>query len=292
LPGWVVAVNFASPVSRMNLPIQLLSTDFDGTLHAEYENPPVPEDLQYLLAELQSKGLSWVINTGRDLSSLMETLGRAQLTIWPDYVVTVEREIHCRNGGQYVPIQEWNGRCQAAHEQLFTRVRADVPRLTQWVKSRFRATIYEDAFSPFCLIAGNNPEADAILAYVEEYCRTVPNLTVVRNDVYARLSHSDFNKGSALGEVGRRLRITPAQTVAAGDHFNDLPMLSTRYARYLIAPANAVPAVKDAVRRQGGHVSEECFGHGVAQGVRSLLKALRYPSALQSVPRFKRELRG
>jgi HAD superfamily hydrolase (TIGR01484 family) len=261
----------------MNLPIQLLSTDFDGTLHAEYESPPVPQDLQHLIRDLQARGLAWVINTGRDLSSLMETLGRAQLSIWPDYVVTVEREIHRRTSGEYVPLEEWNGRCRVAHEQLFTRIRGDVPRLTQWVKTRFQATIYEDSFSPFCLIAGNNPDADVIIAYLEEYCRSVPKLAVVRNDVYARFSHTDFNKGSALGEIGRRLKIETRQIVAAGDHFNDLPMLSTRYARWLIAPGNAVPQVKEAVRRQQGHVSEELYGYGVAQGLRSLLKSLQYP---------------
>jgi hydroxymethylpyrimidine pyrophosphatase-like HAD family hydrolase len=111
---------------------------------------------------------------------------------------------------------------------------------------------------------------------LEEYCQSVPDLTVVRNDVYARFSHADFNKGSALGEIGRRLGIGSEHTVAAGDHYNDLPMLSTRYCRWLIAPGNAIPEVKDAVRRQSGHVSEESFGYGVAQGLRSLLKRLRY----------------
>lgn len=258
-------------LKRMKLPIQLLSTDFDGTLHADHETPPVPQDLQDLIAGLQSRGMAWVINTGRDLSSLMETLGRAQLSIWPDYVVTVEREIHCRAGTQYVALEEWNRACHLAHEHLFARVRLDVPRLTEWVKSRFPATIYEDPFSPFCLIAGTNPDADLIHAYLQDYCATVPNLTVVRNDVYARFSHSDYNKGSALGEISRRLGIGSERVVAAGDHLNDLPMLSTRYAKWLIAPGNAVPAVQDVVRAQFGQVCDRWHGHGVLQGLKFLL---------------------
>lgn len=151
----------------MSLPIQLLSTDFDGTLHAEFENPPVPEDLQHLIASLQANGLKWVINTGRDLSSLMETLGRAQLSIWPDYIVTVEREIHVRNELEYLPLQEWNRSCDLAHGELFSRVRPDVPQLAEWIQARFRATVYEDPYSPFCLIAGNNGDADLIYAYLQ-----------------------------------------------------------------------------------------------------------------------------
>ncbi|MFO1497550.1 MAG: HAD hydrolase family protein [Verrucomicrobiota bacterium] len=258
----------------MNLPIQLLSTDFDGTLHAEFENPPVPLDLQFLISRLQAQGLKWIINTGRDLSSLMETLGRAQLSIWPDYVVTVEREIHCRADTQYLPLEDWNQGCDRAHRQLFARVRPDVAALTQWVKARFTATIYEDPYSPFCLIAGSNPDAELIHAFLDEYCTRVPSLTVVRNDVYARFCHADYNKGSALAEIARRLRIGLDQTVAAGDHLNDLPMLCRKRARWLIAPANAIPTVKEAVRVQQGHISEEPYGYGVCQGLRSLLKSL------------------
>jgi hydroxymethylpyrimidine pyrophosphatase-like HAD family hydrolase len=256
------------------LPIELLSTDFDGTLHTESESPPVPFALQRLIADLQAQGMTWIINTGRDLSSLLDGLNRAQLSVWPDYVVTVEREIHCRVDSQYVGLEQWNANCRRAHDNLFSRVRLDLPRLTKWVKCRFQATVYEDPYSPFCLIAGSNPDADVIHAYLEEYCTEVSCLTVVRNDVYARFSHCDYNKGSALGEIARLLDIRCDRIVAAGDHLNDLPMLSNKYARWLIAPANAVVAVKEAVRFQEGYVSQGACGHGVADGLTCLLKKL------------------
>jgi hydroxymethylpyrimidine pyrophosphatase-like HAD family hydrolase len=53
----------------------------------------------------------------------------------------------------------------------------------------------------------------------------VPHLAVVRNDVYIRFAHDAYNKGTALREIARRLNVTPEETVAAGDHHNDLPML-------------------------------------------------------------------
>ena len=40
----------------MSLPIQLISTDFDGTLFAEFESPPIPEAVQTLIGGLQSRG--------------------------------------------------------------------------------------------------------------------------------------------------------------------------------------------------------------------------------------------
>lgn len=258
----------------MTSPIRLLSTDFDGTLHAEFENPPVPHELQQLIASLQAQGMTWVINTGRDLSSLMETLGRSELTIWPDYVVTVEREIHVREDSEYRPLLEWNLGCERAHRELFARVRPEVPRLSGWIKARYAATIYEDPYSPFCLIAGNNSEADVIHAYLLEYCQTVSDLTVVRNDVYARFSHASYNKGSALSEIARLLGTKADSIVAAGDHLNDLPMLSTTHARWLICPGNAVPIVKETVRNQQGVVCERLHGQGVYEGLQRVLGGL------------------
>jgi HAD superfamily hydrolase (TIGR01484 family) len=252
---------------KSNLPIQLLSTDFDGTLFAEFENPPVPVKLQKLIGDLQAQGVIWVINTGRDLSSLMEAIGRSHLSVKPDYLVLVEREIYCHEDSQYVELADWNRDCHHAHAELFLRVREDVPHLMAWVNERFSATVYEDAYSPFCLIAEKNADADIIHSYLDKYCEKIPGLTVVRNDVYARFSHAGYNKGTALKELSRRLNIRPEHILAAGDHLNDLPMLLSKYAGYLVAPKNAVEPVKSLVKEQNGYVSHLPHGHGIADGI-------------------------
>jgi len=255
----------------MTLPIQLISTDFDGTLFAEFANPPVPDVLQSLIAHLQSQGAKWVINTGRDMNSLMETMGRAHLRIKPDYVVVVEREIHQRvgEGGhfQFVNVEPWNTRCTTDQNALFETVRQDLPELLAWVNAKFKATLYEDPWSPFCLIAESNGDADQIQAYLETYCTRIPNLTLVRNDIYARFSHAAYNKGSALAEIARLLGVSPENTLAAGDHLNDLPMLKKEFAHALVAPANAIPVVKEQVEREGGYLSKHLCGEGVARGI-------------------------
>ncbi|MGA2175374.1 MAG: HAD hydrolase family protein [Verrucomicrobiota bacterium] len=255
------------------MPIKLISTDFDGTLFAEFENPPVPLKLQELIGRLQAGGAKWVINTGRDLSGLLEALGRAGLSIQPDYAVIVEREIYRHDGSQYVEDRTWNRACHHAHAELFRRVRPHLPRLREWVESRFAATIYEDAYSPFCLIAGKYEDAAVIYKFLNGYCRDVPHLALVCNDVYARLSHDAYNKGTALGEIARQCGCVAAETFAAGDHLNDLPMLSRQYAHWLAAPANAVPAVKEAVLEQKGHVSQLPHGHGVAEALEFYLES-------------------
>jgi hypothetical protein len=255
----------------MKMPIKLISTDFDGTLLAEFENPPVPLALQELIGRLQASGAKWVINTGRDLSSLMETLGRAHLSIKPDFLVVVEREIYHHHQSEYVEDRAWNKACHDAHAELFQRVTKDVPRLRAWVEARFEATIFEDAWSPFCLIAERNEDADVIHDYLTGYCREVPKLDVMRNDVYSRFCHEAFNKGTALAEIARQVRVTAAETFAAGDHYNDVPMLSQKHAHWLAAPSNAIEFVKELVRRQNGHVSKLPQGHGVADGLKTFL---------------------
>ncbi|MDA1273173.1 MAG: HAD hydrolase family protein [Verrucomicrobia bacterium] len=251
----------------MNLRIRVLSTDFDGTLHSDFEDPPVPCALQKLIGALQNAGAVWVINTGREFQSLMETLKTCELSVSPDYLVTVEREIHVRNGSGYVGLTSWNRTCQDAHEALFDRVRHALPGLFRTLTRRFPVRLYEDAFSPLCLIANSNADSDAICSYLAEFWRHEPELTVVRNDVYGRLSHADFNKGSALAEIGRIVGVGAEETVAAGDHMNDLPMLNRSFARWLIAPDNAVEPIKELVRRQDGYVSTERYGNGVASGL-------------------------
>jgi HAD superfamily hydrolase (TIGR01484 family) len=252
--------------------IQLISTDFDGTIFAEFEDTPISRHLQEVIGRLQAGGAKWVINTGRDLSSLLEALGRAHIPIRPDYLVLVEREIRIHDGIRYASVDDWNTECTRSHEELFARIRPDMPRLVDWITQRFKATVYEDAYSPFCLITESPADADAIQEHLDAYCREVPNLTVMRNDVYARFSHVAYHKGTALAEIARRLKIRPENIFAAGDHWNDLPMLSRAYAHHLAAPDNAIPAVKTLVREQQGYLSRLSHGDGVADALEFYLR--------------------
>lgn len=267
----------------MSLPIKIISTDFDGTIFAEFENPPIAEKLVTIIGNFQSRGAKWIINTGRDMSGLMEALARSRIGIQPDALVLVEREIYFHEKSRYVGLDVWNQQCAAAHEKLFARVRPDLPRLTKWIGDRFPATVYEDAYSPFCLLAQKTRDAETIHDYLDEYCRTVPNLHVVRNDVYARLAHNGYDKGKSLAEIARRWKISPENIFAAGDHLNDLPMLTREHAHWLVTNANAIESVKETVRRQNGFVSQLECGEGVAEGLKHCVERAKAGKLIQSV---------
>lgn len=255
----------------MELPLKIICTDFDGTLHAPGSTPAVPYELQELIGDLQAQGVRWIVNTGRDLTGLVAIMEDAGLSIRPDYLVVVEREIHGLTGRKYVPWTQWNEKCHREQQVLFGRIYERLPELVNWIHQRFHAYVYKDDYSPFCLAAATNADTDVIMAYLAEFFRDERELTVVRNDVYARFSHIAYNKGTALEAIARKLEIGTDEVFVAGDHYNDLAMLSRKYGRWLVAPSNAIAEVKSAVSRQEGFVSEQSCGHGVADGLRHFL---------------------
>ncbi|MGC8744567.1 MAG: HAD family hydrolase [Verrucomicrobiia bacterium] len=254
---------------------KLIVTDFDGTIFQEFENPPIPLQFQEKIIELQKSNVRWVINTGRDLTSVLELLARSRAKVYPDYIVAVEREIYVRAKENYEPAQEWNALCKSKHEKLFKKVRPFLGELTGFINKNFSASLYSDPYSPLCIIAENNGVMDKICDYLNGFRKNnIPDLAVMRNDVYARFCHKDFNKGTATKEIARMLNLTPDHVFAAGDHLNDLDMLDKNVARYLAAPANALDTVKNRVLNNGGYVSELPSGYGVLDSIEFFLKML------------------
>ena len=248
--------------------LKLICTDFDGTIHDERCEPPIAVEFEEAVLRHQAGGVKWLINTGRDLSSLLEELARSGCRARPDYLVVVEREIYVHERAQYVSHTDWNDRCDREHAQLFEALAEEIPKLFSWVNERYRRiTAYEDPWSPFCLITDHVDQTEEIVAYLERWAGDWPELTIVRNDVYARLSHIDFNKGTALQEVAQLCDARPEHIFVAGDHFNDLPMFDRRLAHGMSTPANGMPAIQEIVRQNGGHISDKNSGAGIADSL-------------------------
>ena len=79
------------------------------------------------------------------------------------------------------------------------------------------------------MIASSQEEAEIIHEGIARITAEVDQQRV-QNDVYARFAHVSIHKGSVMREVARKHAIGPHAMVAAGDHFNDLPMLDRRLA--------------------------------------------------------------
>jgi hydroxymethylpyrimidine pyrophosphatase-like HAD family hydrolase len=109
---------------------------------------------------------------------------------------------------------------------------------------------------------------------IEERRARQPDIGYHRNGRYLRFSHADFSKGTALRELGRLLKVPPNKIFAAGDNYNDLPMLDVRIAAHLACPSNALDPVKAHVRERGGFVSSRPASEGMMEALQSFfLKA-------------------
>lgn len=118
------------------------------------------------------------------------------------------------------------------------------------------------------LAAESEPEMDRICDFLERERRRVPGFHYMRNTIYVRFCHEDYSKGTALGELGRLTGLSRDEIFAAGDHFNDLPMLDGRHARWVACPANAVEPVKIAIRAADGYIARQNCSAGIVESLR------------------------
>jgi len=250
--------------------LRLVCTDYDGTL-AEADGQPISDIFfERLTAWRQFNEVYWVVNTGRTFQSLEEDLLRRKAPIWPNWVVSLEREIWLVRDRRGVGWFEWNRKCELMHTQLFESVSPVWKNVEDYITRHTKAKLVEDAGSPLGIIASCEEEADEISAFMTPLLANWPTLVAVRNSIYFRFSHKFYHKGACLEAISSGLAVLPPQIFVAGDHLNDLPMLDHRYARHLACPANSVDEVKKKVRSQGGHVAAANVAEGTVEALDKL----------------------
>lgn len=249
--------------------IRLLSTDFDGTLVDHTAHPPVTPALFEAIRALQARGSQWAVNTGRELHHIVEGLEQFGFTVQPDYVLTAEREVFHRSpSGEWQDFGDWNQRCAAVHDELFNvsgPLLADIERFLATIPGANPIAMGDRLVG---LVTATDEDMDRVCEFLERERRQVPGFQFMRNTVYLRFCHEDYSKGTALGELARLLKLQTDEIFAAGDHFNDIPMLDGRYAKWVACPGNAVTAVRDTVTAAGGYIASGACSHGVVEALR------------------------
>jgi HAD superfamily hydrolase (TIGR01484 family) len=253
--------------------IRLLSVDFDGTIVRNWAAPPFPEELVEILAQLRRGGVLFAINTGRTVRLVEEALGISGFPVRPDFALTSEREVFRWNGASWEDFGGWNTRCREEHDTLFANCAALLEQIEQRLAPTTARVYYEEnRFSG--VVSTTNAEMDEICRFIETRRLEFPDFGYQRNSIYLRFCHSAYHKGAALAELQRLTGISTEETFAAGDNFNDLPMLDLTFARFLACPSNALEEVKAAVQRQGGFVASEDSGFGLCEALRHFFPAL------------------
>lgn len=251
----------------------IVSTDFDGTL-VEHQVPGysrgrfAPGFVDWLKAARREREVIWVINTGRDWLSLQMDLEALDVKEWPDWVVLIERHVYQIDGRSHRPLQEYNVECDRQHASLFQRAAGLLEHIRRELSGWAGLDLIIDTGSPLGLIAASDAQADEVSEWLEEVLVDEPDLVPVRNSIYFRFAHRGFHKGSGLQAIARHLGLEASHCFAAGDQFNDLPMLKPEVARYLCCPGNALLEVREQVRAGGGYVARGIAGEGTVEGLR------------------------
>ena len=246
---------------------RIVCTDFDGTLAGDNpEKPLAPDFFRWLIQASKDTDISWVVATGRSWQSLREALLFHKAPRMPDWIITVEREIHRVTAGEAQSHEAWNQRCTETHQALFGRHGALLEQIEREIGSTDEVTVIPDA-GAIGLIAGSQKSIDRTHSLVSEIIRDHPEISTVRNGPYFRFAHVDYHKGSCLAEIQKILEHGPDSTFIAGDNLNDLPMLLRKFGHYLACPSNSVPEVISQIKQEGGFIATKEAGDGIAQAL-------------------------
>src|SRR5437588_569093 len=150
--------------------IQLLSTDFDGTLVSRAGEPVLDTQCMKLIRELQNGGAIWAINTGRSVDLLESGLADFSFPIRPDFILTSERDVFRpgQNGEKWEAFGDWNERCAREHAKLFSASQSVLAEVIDFVNQRTKARIIYEPEGPAGLITASEEEMERVTEFIEE----------------------------------------------------------------------------------------------------------------------------
>jgi HAD superfamily hydrolase (TIGR01484 family) len=248
----------------------LLCFDFDGTFIDPSNPSRIDPALERSLEDMRQRGALFVINTGRSLFDAVNGIHNCGLHNVPDYLITCERELYEPTAfRRWIDFGDWNKRCRKDHKKLFRKHRKLLRSIQDFVGSESDANWVAEPAEPAGIIADNNAEMDGLCSFIDQAIRDAGalQLSYERNSIYLRFSHALYNKGSAVTEIGRKLKIEPSAIFAIGDNYNDLSMLQGHVASMIACPGNAIPEIKEEITKRGGYVARNSCGAGVAEAI-------------------------
>jgi hypothetical protein len=165
--------------------IQLLSTDFDGTIVSGVSEPILDGPCMDLIRDLQGTGVIWTINTGRSVDLLESGLTDFSFPLRPDFILTSERDIFRpgANGMKWEAFGDWNERCARDHAELFSSASSVMAEVIDFVNQKTKARIIYEAEGPAGLIAASEEEMDQVTEFIEQARLKQPKFNYQRTTI-------------------------------------------------------------------------------------------------------------
>ena len=261
--------------------IKLIMSDMDGTLLDE--NGQLPAGFGDIIRQLQERKVLFAPCSGRQYYSLLDTFKGYE----DDFLFLAENgtmvqyqgrelfssvmnkqlglkalqetrevsgiyEVYCGRKGAYILRDEFTEAFRAELAKYYTHAEvvdsfADIE--DEMIKASFfdeMGQADERIYSPLMKYAG-------------------PFQVAISSDYWVDMMRFDINKGIAIQQVQKRLKIAPRECAAFGDYMNDAEMMSSVY--YSFAMENAHPYIKKLARFTTASNKE----HGVLQGIQRLI---------------------
>ena len=158
--------------------IQLLSTDFDGTIVSRVSEPVLDRRCMELIRAMQDAGAIWAINTGRSVDLLESGLADFAFPIRPDFILTTERDVFRpgRNGDIWEPFGDWNERCAHDHAELFSSAHSVIAEVVDFVIQKTEARLIYNSEGLEGLVAQSDEEMERIAEFIEQTRAEHPKL--------------------------------------------------------------------------------------------------------------------
>ena len=157
-----------------------------------------------------------------------------------------------------------DGACSGSSKQVVEEHLAECPQCAKMLEKMKDSLIDDEIIK----VSFFDPGAQADKTIYPQLKKFNGRLQVVLASAYwVDVIGFGINKGMAIQQVQKKLKITPKECAAFGDYMNDAEMMSSVY--YSYAMANAHPKVKELARFEAKSNAE----HGVMVQIRELLQS-------------------
>ena len=263
--------------------IKIIFSDMDGTLLDEQGN--LPEEFPQVIEEMKSYGVLFAPASGRQYYSLLDSFSDYK----DDFLFVAENGTLVKQGGKELfssPMPRklalkvikdglantpgygvvcGKKSAYALHEQYTEEFQAEMHK---YFTHALAVDGFDDLDDDIIKVSFFDPTANAdktLYPYLKKYNGRLQ--VVLASAYWVDIIGFGINKGIAIQQVQKKLKITPKECAAFGDYMNDAEMMSSVY--YSYAMANAHPKVKELARFEAKSNAE----HGVMVQIRELLKS-------------------
>ena len=261
--------------------IKLIMSDMDGTLLDENSN--LPEEFPEIVAELKRRGVIFAPASGRQYFSLRETFK----DFADDFIFFAEngtivmrhdKELSSTTMSKQVALSildtvrsndnifcVYCGKKDAYVENSQNRPNFIDELSRYYTHNSFVENFAEidDECIKVSLYDASGRANTVIYPLVKKY--NGQQQVVLSSDYWVDVMAFGINKGIAIQQIQRRLKIAPDECAAFGDYLNDAEMMSSVY--YSFAMENAHPQIKRLARYQTSSNAD----HGVIKGIKRLI---------------------